>query len=71
MNKSTTRKALFKLGESVYLKSGGPEMSVYEVHERYSTGEFDGTYRCQWFAGKKLENGVFSEESLTTTNPKP
>ncbi|HAP3241680.1 TPA: DUF2158 domain-containing protein [Escherichia coli] len=66
---STVRKALFKIGDSVYLKSGGPEMSVYEIHE--FGGSFTGTYTCQWFAGKKLEKGLFAEESLTNTNPKP
>lgn len=68
-NSSTARKALFKLGDSVYLKSGGPEMSVYEIH-KYG-GDFTGDYTCQWFAGKKLEKGRFAEESLTSTNPKP
>ncbi|EOZ1524962.1 YodC family protein [Enterobacter asburiae] len=68
-NSSTERKALFKLGDSVYLKSGGPEMSVYEIHK--FGGAFTGDYTCQWFAGKKLEKGRFTEESLTNTNPKP
>lgn len=44
-------------------------MSVYEIH-KYA-GEFTGDYTCQWFAGKKLEKGRFTEESLTNTNPKP
>lgn len=30
----------------------------------FCTKEFSGKYRCQWFAGKKLENGVFPEQSL-------
>ncbi|MCD7986807.1 MAG: YodC family protein [Klebsiella quasipneumoniae] len=30
-----------------------------------------GEYKCQWFSGKKLDHGVFPEESLTSTNPKP
>ncbi|MEB6652658.1 DUF2158 domain-containing protein [Klebsiella aerogenes] len=64
-------KPKFKLGDSVYLKSGGPEMSIYEVHTRGMQDVFSGTYRCQWFAGKKLESGVFAEDSLTATNPKP
>ena len=25
---------------------------------------FGGSYRCQWFAGKKLEYGVFREQCL-------
>ncbi|HGE8496234.1 TPA: DUF2158 domain-containing protein [Serratia marcescens] len=72
MSKSSTiRKPKFKLGDSVYLKVGGPEMSVHEVHYHFSNDEFLGTYKCQWFAGKKLESGNFTEESLTSTNPKP
>jgi uncharacterized protein YodC (DUF2158 family) len=31
---------------------------------------FTGEYKCQWFSGKKLDNGIFPEESLTSTNPK-
>jgi uncharacterized protein YodC (DUF2158 family) len=66
-----TRTPKFNLGDSVYLKSGGPEMSVYEIITGFSSKEFNGNYKCQWFAGKKLENGSFTEESLTATNPKP
>lgn len=48
----------FEVGSIVKLKSGGPEMTV-----QYK--ESDPTYyRCQWFAGKKLENGRFPPESL-------
>ncbi|EAA3915814.1 TPA: DUF2158 domain-containing protein [Salmonella enterica] len=68
-NSSTGRKALYQLGDSVYLKSGGPEMSVFDI-QKYG-GAFTGNYTCQWFAGKKLEKGIFAEESLTNTNPKP
>lgn len=57
------RKAKFSLGSKVKLNVGGPEMVVYMINEHRS-GEFTGTYRCQWFAGKKLENGPFAEESL-------
>ncbi|HFQ6845263.1 MAG: DUF2158 domain-containing protein [Serratia marcescens] len=72
MSKSATiRKPKFKLGDAVYLKVGGPEMSVNEVHQLFNNEEFKGTYKCQWFAGKKLESGNFAEESLTSTNPKP
>lgn len=59
----------YKIGDIVFLVTGGPSMSVSDVHEYRD--EFSGTYRCQWFAGKKLDNGVFPEESLTQTNPKP
>lgn len=52
----------FKVGEIVKLKSGGPEMTVQKVFD-------DQTYRCQWFAGKKLDNGVFPVESLQAVKP--
>ena len=50
--------ALFKTGDVVQLKSGGPKMTVRD----YSS---DGTgLHCQWFAGSKLESGYFPEGSL-------
>ena len=54
---------VFAVGEIVKLKSGGPDMTVKEVITNYHD-EFTGDYRCQWFAGKKLDSGVFPEESL-------
>ena len=48
----------FVVGNIVKLKSGGPEMTVKSVH-----GEQD-LYTCQWFAGKKLEQGNFPGDSL-------
>ena len=59
----------YQVGEIVTLKSGGPEMTVREVHisDGYGSleeGAFTGKYTCQWFAGKKLDSGVFPEESL-------
>ncbi|MEN4889195.1 YodC family protein [Erwinia billingiae] len=59
----------YKIGDIVFLVTGGPSMSVSDVNEWRD--EFSGTYRCQWFAGKKLDSGAFPEESLTQTNPKP
>lgn len=48
----------FDVGNIVKLKSGGPDMTV-QLKEREPT-----YYRCQWFAGKKLESGRFPPESL-------
>lgn len=48
----------FKTGVTVKLKSGGPDMTVKEW-SNYQEG-----YICQWFAGKKLEQGTFPAESL-------
>jgi len=49
----------FKIGDIVQLNSGGPEMTVKTILD--SAG---GNYRCQWFAGKKLESGDFPLASL-------
>lgn len=64
----------FKVGDIVYLVSGGPGMSVAEQLKSYDTQVgwvHTGEYKCQWFSGKKLDHGNFPEESLTSTNPKP
>ncbi len=47
----------FSIGDIVKLKSGGPEMTVQR-------NVSNGHYRCQWFAGKKLESGSFPISSL-------
>jgi len=48
----------FKTGDTVKLISGGPTMTVESI------SDYDGDIRCQWFAGKKLESGDFSPDSL-------
>tara|TARA_B100000424_G_C22850998_1_gene453830 strand:+ start:221 stop:400 length:180 start_codon:yes stop_codon:yes gene_type:complete len=49
----------FSTGDIVKIKSGGPDMTVQaEPNDRVAY------YICQWFAGKKLEQGRFPEESL-------
>lgn len=53
----------FKVGDMVRLKSGGPDMTINEVITNLD-GEEKGKYRCQWFAGKKLDSGLFPLESL-------
>ncbi|RBM83907.1 YodC family protein [Vibrio paracholerae] len=50
--------SLHKIGEIVKLKSGGPDMTIKQVYTS------DQEYRCQWFAGKKLDNGIFPHDSL-------
>ena len=57
-----TNQAIFTKGDIVQLKSGGPEMTIKDVIEE--RGGKVSSYRCQWFAGKKLEAGVFSIESV-------
>ena len=49
----------FETGELVSLKSGGPVMTIEGRPSVTSEN-----YRCQWFAGKKLEKGVFPPDSL-------
>lgn len=48
----------FSVGDIVKLKSGGPEMTVNAYSKTYQY------YTCQWFAGKKLEQGRFPEDSI-------
>ncbi|NOK32368.1 DUF2158 domain-containing protein [Corallococcus exercitus] len=53
----------YQAGDIVKLKSGGPEMTVQAMTS-------DGP-RCQWFAGKKLESGIFPSASLEPASVKP
>ncbi|MCW4438741.1 YodC family protein [Vibrio splendidus] len=48
----------FEVGDIVKLKSGGPDMAI-NIFNQYKGG-----YKCQWFAGKKLEEGYFPADSL-------
>lgn len=56
----------FKSGDIVKLKSGSPEMTV----KSFSVSQ-GNSYICQWFAGKKLEQGFFKADSLESVTPKP
>jgi len=61
-----TWKPKFKVGATVTLNTGGgPVMSV-----RLVPGEEGRNYTCQWFAGKKLDQGDFKEEQLIAAAPK-
>lgn len=56
----------FKVGATVTLNTGGgPVMSV-----KYAPKTSDTYYTCQWFAGKKLDQGQFMEEQLIAAEPK-
>lgn len=61
MNKQ--RVAKFSVGSKVKLNVGGPDMAVLQVMTN-GDRQFIGRYKCQWFAGKKLDEGLFAEESL-------
>jgi uncharacterized protein YodC (DUF2158 family) len=65
MAKSPTPSNLnnFAIGDQVVLKSGGPDMTIKQIT--------DSDIVCQWFAGKKLEQGRFAPESITKSTPKP
>jgi uncharacterized protein YodC (DUF2158 family) len=56
----------FKVGDTVMLRAGGPVMTVNSLPSSYTPG-----YKCQWFAGKKLESGVFKFEELLVAKPQP
>lgn len=51
----------FQIGETVKLKSGGPEMTVAD-----SGGE--ARIYCQWFSGSKLQGGYFDEDALESVS---
>ncbi len=54
-----THQANFNIGDVVRLKSGGPDMTVQALPNTTRRA-----FRCQWFAGKKLEGGFFATETL-------
>ncbi|EML9023519.1 TPA: YodC family protein [Klebsiella pneumoniae] len=56
----------FKTGDIVKLKSGGPDMTI-----KLFAATQGNSFLCQWFAGKKLEQGYFKPESLERASPKP
>ncbi|MCC6136113.1 MAG: YodC family protein [Candidatus Contendobacter sp.] len=58
-----TKQSVFSVGDIVKLKSGGPDMTIKEVLTNMQDKP-SGSYKCQWFAGKKLDMGVFPHESL-------
>lgn len=58
--------AKFETGDLVKLKSGGPIMTVQSQASTSGT-----TFYCQWFAGKKLERGVFPGDSLEVVDKEP
>lgn len=49
----------FEIGDVVKLASDGPDMTIWSQPSAPT-----GNYYCQWFAGKKLEQGTFREEQL-------
>lgn len=60
---SEDRVPKYKIGDKVKLNVGGPDMAVKSINRNHND-KFTGQYRCQWFAGKKLDSGDFPEDSL-------
>lgn len=60
----------YVVGTIVKLKSSGPDMTIKEVLKDFSDRP-TGSYKCQWFAGKKLEDGIFPGDSLLLVTPEP
>jgi uncharacterized protein YodC (DUF2158 family) len=54
--------ASFKVGDIVELKSGGPKMTVTELFDE------DDSLRTSWFAGAKMEKGIFPFDALTAVS---
>lgn len=52
----------FEVGDVVKLASDGPDMTIHSLPKEGSL-RFNN-YVCQWFAGKKLEQGTFQKEQL-------
>lgn len=64
------KEVTFAVGQIVKLKSGGPEMTVERVFPPSEINDDPTkTYRCAWFAGKKLEHGIFPPAALVTVQP--
>lgn len=60
---STDRIPKYEIGDKVRLNVGGPVMAV-KSRSFSASKKFLGLYKCQWFAGKKLDWGEFPEQSL-------
>jgi uncharacterized protein YodC (DUF2158 family) len=52
-------KKKYKTGDIVRLKSGGPSMTVEEI-----TGMLQDHLECHWFAGDKLNFGIFHLDAV-------
>jgi uncharacterized protein YodC (DUF2158 family) len=52
-----------KIGDVVWLKSGGPSMVIYKDLE-------GGVADCQWFARETLQHGRFPITSLVGEDPR-
>ena len=53
---------MIKKGELVWLKSGGPSMTVFETCTK-------GTCTCIWFSQGQVQKHKFNFENLTKEDP--
>ena len=57
----------FNVGDTVRLKSGGPDMTVMRV----GTAGGESMVWCAWFEGTKDAYGLFPPETLKALEPQP
>jgi uncharacterized protein YodC (DUF2158 family) len=51
----------FKVGDTVWLKIGGPKMSIRSI-DKFKI-------MCDWFEGKELQTAPFQPDQLTKQGP--
>jgi uncharacterized protein YodC (DUF2158 family) len=61
-------KTAFRVGETVRLKSGGPEMTVAAIG-RLNLRTRRTVIACRWFVGSKLERESFYSEAIEHIKP--
>jgi uncharacterized protein YodC (DUF2158 family) len=62
--KDTSQMEEFKEGDTVQLKSGGPQMTIEGIG-KYGAGATRDNAKCVWFEGKNVKNAVFELHMLT------
>ncbi len=56
---------MFKIGNVVKLKAGGPQMTVASFDDEWEDGAEGAATKCQWFDHRnQLETGFFNSNML-------